>query len=253
METNAVERDVMEYDVAIVGGGPAGLSCAIRLKQLKPETNICVLEKASAVGAQRALRGCLEPGPLDALLPEWRRESPPAICVAAEARRIPLSDADREHSAAHPVSPAQQRQLHHLVGTAHALVGTKGRRVGSGRVPRIRGRGTAIRRGRIGHGRTARRHGHRERRLPGPNFAPGLEIRARTTVIAEGARGSIAKQLIRRFGLDARSCPQTLRTGPERAVATSARPGRAGTHSTSLGWPARYPHLWRQLHLSPRQ
>jgi electron-transferring-flavoprotein dehydrogenase len=51
VESNAIERDVMEYDIAIVGGGPAGLACAIRLKQLKPDTNICVLEKASAVGA----------------------------------------------------------------------------------------------------------------------------------------------------------------------------------------------------------
>ena len=51
VDSHAVERDVMEYDVAIVGGGPAGLACAIRLKQLKPDTNICVLEKASAVGA----------------------------------------------------------------------------------------------------------------------------------------------------------------------------------------------------------
>src|ERR1700758_486590 len=80
---NAVERDVMEYDVAIVGGGPAGLSCAIRLKQLKPDTNICVLEKASAVGAHALSGAVMEPGPLDTLLPEWR-QSPPAICVPAK-------------------------------------------------------------------------------------------------------------------------------------------------------------------------
>jgi electron-transferring-flavoprotein dehydrogenase len=80
---NAVERDVMEYDVAIVGGGPAGLSCAIRLKQLKPDTNICILEKASAVGAHALSGAVMEPGPLDALLPQWR-QSPPAICVAAK-------------------------------------------------------------------------------------------------------------------------------------------------------------------------
>ena len=80
MSTPAVERDVMEYDICIVGAGPSGLSCAIRLKQLKPDLNICILEKASAVGAHSLSGAVMEPGPLDALLPEWR-QSPPGICV----------------------------------------------------------------------------------------------------------------------------------------------------------------------------
>ena len=64
----------MQYDVVIVGAGPAGLACAIRLKQLKPAANVCVLEKASAVGAHALSGAVLEPGPLDALLPEWPQE-----------------------------------------------------------------------------------------------------------------------------------------------------------------------------------
>ena len=77
------DRDVMEYDVVIVGAGPAGLATAIRLKQLKPELSVCVLEKASAIGAH-IISGCaMEPGPLDALLPDWRK-TPPGICVPAK-------------------------------------------------------------------------------------------------------------------------------------------------------------------------
>ena len=75
-------RDVMEYDVAIVGAGPAGLACAIRLKQLKPALNICVLEKAASLGAHSLSGAVLEPGPLDELLPDWRSH-PPAVCVPA--------------------------------------------------------------------------------------------------------------------------------------------------------------------------
>jgi len=77
-------RDVMEYEVAIVGGGPAGLACAIRLKQLKPDLSVCVLEKAASLGAHSLSGAVLEPGPLDELLPSWR-EHAPATCVPASA------------------------------------------------------------------------------------------------------------------------------------------------------------------------
>ena len=76
------ERDVMEYEVAIVGAGPAGLACAIRLKQLKPDLSICVLEKAASLGAHSLSGAVIEPGPLDELMPGWR-DHPPEICVPA--------------------------------------------------------------------------------------------------------------------------------------------------------------------------
>jgi electron-transferring-flavoprotein dehydrogenase len=66
------EREQMQYDFVVVGAGPAGLACALRLKQLKPAASICVLEKGSTVGAHSLSGAVLEPGPLEALLPDWR-------------------------------------------------------------------------------------------------------------------------------------------------------------------------------------
>src|ERR1700682_441137 len=80
----AIERDVMQYDVVIVGAGPAGLACAIRLKQLKPAASICVLEKAASVGAHSLSGAVLEPGPLEQLLPEWKTEYTGMKVSAAE-------------------------------------------------------------------------------------------------------------------------------------------------------------------------
>src|SRR6267154_6003304 len=80
----AIERERLQYDVVIVGAGPAGLACAIRLKQLKPAASVCVLEKASAVGAHSLSGAVLEPGPLERLLPEWSREYPGMKVPATE-------------------------------------------------------------------------------------------------------------------------------------------------------------------------
>src|SRR6201988_1749758 len=80
----AIERAVMNYDVVIGGAGPAGLACAIGLKQRKPDARVCVLEKASAVGAHSLSGAVLEPGPLEQLLPEWRKEDPGMKVPATE-------------------------------------------------------------------------------------------------------------------------------------------------------------------------
>jgi len=78
------EREFMEYDVVTVGAGPAGLSFAMKLKQLNPELSVCVIEKSSTIGAHILSGAVIEPGPLDELIPDWRDHPPPVYVPAGE-------------------------------------------------------------------------------------------------------------------------------------------------------------------------
>jgi electron-transferring-flavoprotein dehydrogenase len=233
---NAVERDVMEYDVAIVGGGPAGLSCAIRLKQLKPDTNICILEKASAVGAHALSGAVMEPGPLDALLPQWR-QSPPAICVPA--KRDEFRFLTRRGSLALPLPPQLHNRGNFIIslGQLTPWLAQQAEALGVDVFPGFAAAEPLFNADESVAGVRLGDMGVQKDGTPGPNFTPGPEIRARTTVIAEGARGSIAKQLVRRYGLDARSCPQSYGLGLKELWQLPEGRVEPGLIQHSLGWP----------------
>jgi len=235
-DDNAVERDVMEYDIAIVGGGPAGLACAIRLKQLKPDTNICILEKASAVGAHALSGAVMEPGPLDALLPEWR-QTPPAICVPA--KRDEFRFLTRTGSIPLPLPPQLHNHGNFIIslGQLTPWLAQKAEGVGVDVFPGFAAAEPLFNADQSVAGVRLGDMGVEKDGRPGPNYTPGPEIRARTTVIAEGARGSIAKQLVRRFGLDARSCPQTYGLGLKELWQLPEGRVEPGLIQHSLGWP----------------
>jgi electron-transferring-flavoprotein dehydrogenase len=236
VETNAVERDVMEYDIAIVGGGPAGLSCAIRLKQLKPDTNICVLEKASAVGAQALSGAVMEPGPLDALLPQWW-QSRPAICVPA--KRDEFRFLTRTGSMPLPVPPQLHNHGNFIVslGQLTPWIARQAEALGVDVFPGFSAAEPLFNADESVAGVRLGDMGVEKNGKPGSNYTPGPEIRAQTTVIAEGARGSIAKQLVRRYGLDAHSCPQSYGLGLKELWQLPEGRVEPGLIQHSLGWP----------------
>jgi electron-transferring-flavoprotein dehydrogenase len=231
-----VEREIMEYDVAIVGAGPAGLSCAIRLKQLQTDLNICVLEKGSAVGAHSLSGAAIEPGPLDALMPEWR-QSPPAICVPAKRDEFRLLT--RTGGYRLPLPPQLHNEGNFIIslGLLTPLLAQKAESLGvdvfagfAAAEPLFNDDGSVsgVRLGDMG----IEKNGE-----PGANFTAGPQVRARTTIIAEGARGSVAKQLIRRFKLDADSCPQTYGLGMKELWQLPAGRVEPGLIQHTLGWP----------------
>ena len=239
----------MQYDVVIVGAGPAGLACAIRLKQLKPDVSVCVLEKASAVGAHSLSGAVLEPGPLEQLLPEWSREYP--------GMKVPASADDfrifTRRGSFQPVPGWLVRLLprsmtystpfnnhgNYIIslGQLTPWLAPRRRRSASRCSPGFaaaaplfdeHGGVKGVRIGDMGLDRDGE---------PGPNFTPGVEIHAPLTVLAEGARGSLAKQLIARFDLAARALPADLRPRATRSCG-SCRPGacaRAASSTASAG------------------
>src|SRR5256886_6758366 len=246
----AIEREVMEYDVVVVGAGPAGLACAIRLKQLKPSARVCVLEKASAVGAHSLSGAVLEPGPLERLLPEWRREYPGMKVPATEDEFSILTSRGSWSPVPHFLVRLLPRSIvystpfdnrgNYIVslGELTAWLATRAETLGVEIFPGFaaaealfdeRGAVKGVRIGDMGLTREGK---------PGPNFTPGLEIRAPLTVLAEGARGSLSKQLIARYELTRGHCPQTYALGFKELWQLPAGRVRPGRIEHGLGWPA---------------
>jgi len=246
----AIERESLQYDVVIVGAGPAGLACAIRLKQLKPAASVCVLEKGSAVGAHSLSGAVLEPGPLEQLLPEWSGEYTGMKVPATEddfrifTRRGSFKPVPGWLIGLLPRSMTYSTPFNNhgnyivSLGQLTAWLAAKAESLGVEVFPGFAAaaplydEGGAVRGVQIGD------MGLDRTGAPGPNFTAGVEILAPLTVLAEGARGSIAKQLIARFGLARGHCPQTFALGYKELWQLPPGRVRPGRIEHGLGWPA---------------
>ncbi|MCO6419838.1 electron transfer flavoprotein-ubiquinone oxidoreductase [Siccirubricoccus sp. KC 17139] len=233
--SGAEEREAMEFDVLIVGGGPAGLAAAIRLKQLAPDTAVCLVEKGSEIGAHILSGAVLEPRALDELIPDWR-DDPPALATPARDDRFMLLTETRAFKL--PTPPQMHNEGNYIVslGNVCRWLGAKAEALGVEIYPGFAASETIIEDGQV-RGVVAGVMGIQKDGEKGPNYQPGMELRATYTLFAEGCRGSLTKKLQERYNLREGVAPQTYALGMKELWEIPKERHQPGLVWHSTGWP----------------
>ncbi|MFN0024095.1 MAG: electron transfer flavoprotein-ubiquinone oxidoreductase [Parvularculaceae bacterium] len=243
MAYDAEERERMDFDVVIVGAGPAGLAAAIRLKQRATaagrDLTAVIVEKGSEVGAHILSGAVLDPSGLDALLPDWRdRGAPIDTPVTSESFKI-LGPSGSLPLPVFAMPPMVKNHGNHIVSMANVCrwLAGEAEALGVEIYPGMAAskalwredgslRGVVV--GEVGIGKDGAKSGH---------YQPGMELCGKYVLIAEGAHGSLAKMLIARFGLDKNSEPQKYGIGLKELWEISPEKSRPGHVQHTFGWP----------------
>jgi len=232
-------REAMEFDVVIVGAGPAGLAAAIRLKQLAPDTAVVVVEKGSEVGAHVLSGAVVDPIGLDRLVPDWRGTASPLETEVSEDRFYWLSASRAVRLPAMMMPPLMSNHGNYVVslGNVCRWLAGKAEALGVEIYPGFaaaevlfdaNGAVAGVATGDMGVAKDGRRK---------DSFTRGMELRAKYTLFAEGARGSLGKMLIERFGLGEDREPQKFGLGLKELWQVAPEQHRPGLVQHSFGWP----------------
>jgi electron-transferring-flavoprotein dehydrogenase len=235
-----IERESMEFDVVIVGAGPAGLAAAIRLKQLNPELSVVVLEKGSEVGAHILSGAVVDPIGIDRLLPGWREEEGHPFKTAVTDDRFLMLGASTSFRLPNFIMPPLMNNHGNYIvslGNVCRWLASKAEALGveiypgfaaAGLMFDTEGKVTGVITGDMG----VERDGSH-----GAGFTPGMALMGKYVLIGEGARGSLAKELIARFGLDQGREPGKYGIGLKELWQVKPENHKPGLVQHSFGWP----------------
>ena len=232
-------RESMEFDVVIVGAGPAGLAAAIRAKQLAPELSVCVIEKGSEVGAHILSGAVIDPVALDELIPDWKARGAPLETEVRDDRMLFLSPGGGMQVPKRLLPPLMHNHGFYIasLGQVCRWLAREAEALGVEIYPGFAGADLILGeqgelRGIVTDDKGVGRDGK-----PKDSFTPGMALLAKYTLIAEGARGSLARQLIARYQLGAGRPPQIFALGLKELWEVPEGTHRSGLALHSLGWP----------------
>ena len=234
-----MSREVMEYDVVIVGGGPSGLSAAIRLKQLNSDLNVCVLEKASEIGAHILSGNVFETRALDELIPNWKELNSPIKTKVSKEKFLFLGKTKSLSWPTWLLPKVQQNHNNFIISLANLCrwLAEQAEGLGVEIFPGFPASEILYNDDGSVKGVATQDMGLDKNGEKKDSYEPGMELHAKVTIFAEGCRGHLGKQLINKFELNKGKDPQQYGIGFKEIWEISEDQHQEGLVMHTAGWP----------------